>query len=237
MRRKGLTLMELLTVISILATLAALMYPVFLRVRSKIYAINCANQLRQIGLAIKMYVNDYGGDYYAIPPYWGKLYPHYITEKQLLVCPYFQSLAPEVVEELHEINMRLWKFPWTSYDAYYPRAMDDLARKYPDEFISFSEAYAQLGDEVEIGVCIVHRVGCPNNIGRSPKGRRFCAEYCTDPNVIFPDELKGVFPIPPGKLSDLSQPLILLKLSGRVVFDYGGTWMGPSPPPYMLPKQ
>ncbi len=228
MRRKGLTLMELLTVISILATLAALMYPVFLRVRSKIYAINCANQLRQIGLAIRMYINDYGGDYYAIPPYWGKLYPHYISDKQLLVCPYFQSLAPEVVEERNEIEIKRWKQPWTSYDTIYPKGMDYLARKYPDELIGFSEAYAQVGDQVVIGICIVHRVGCPNNIQQSPKGRRFCAEYCTDPNVYLPDEFKGISPIPPGKLSDLSQPLILLKLSGSVVFDHGGTWMGPS---------
>ena len=33
--RKGLTLMELLTVVSILATLAALLYPVYLKVRSE----------------------------------------------------------------------------------------------------------------------------------------------------------------------------------------------------------
>ena len=58
--RKGLTLMELLTVMSILATLAALLFPVYLKVRSRVYQTSCANQLRQIGIAIHMYANDYG---------------------------------------------------------------------------------------------------------------------------------------------------------------------------------
>jgi len=60
--RKGLTLMELLTVISILATLAALLYPVYLKVRARMDIHACAQQLSQIGVAIRMYAHDYEGD-------------------------------------------------------------------------------------------------------------------------------------------------------------------------------
>ena len=81
--RRGLTLMELLTVISILATLAALLYPVYLKVRSRMYEINCANQLRQIGLAIRMYVKDYAAEEtpYAMPVIPGTLYPYYLKDE------------------------------------------------------------------------------------------------------------------------------------------------------------
>ncbi len=231
MRRCGLTLMELLVVMSLLATLSAFLYPVFLRVRAKIYVTSCGDQLRQIGLALKMYIHDFSADNPYGIPYWDRLYPHYISDKRLLVCPYFRALAPDVVEELDEFLQKRRKRPYYSYRAYIPVGEDDIAKREPLA-VSFAERYAFFGDQVVIGVCDTHRIGCPKYgstlVGNSPKGRKFCAEYCTNPYTYFPDKYKGFFPLPPGKLSDLSQPFILLRLSGSVVFDYGGTWEEPS---------
>ncbi len=224
MRRAGLTLMELLVVISILATLAAFLFPVYLRFRSRIYTTSCANQLRQIGLALKIYAQDYGRDDPYVVSYLGKLYPRYVTTKELLVCPYFSHLAPDVVSELHEWKQTRYAQPWSSYDTVKPVGLDDLARKYPDEIISFAEVYAVLGDRVPIAWCPVHRIGCPSFLGPSLKGRQFCAQYCTNPYAILPPELKGVQPIPPGILSDLSQPWIVLRWDGSVYIKGGGGW-------------
>ena len=85
MKRVGLTLMELLTVISVLATLAALVYPVYLRVRTRTDIMVCADQLRQIGQALKIYAHDHGDDSpYGMPEYPGYLYPNYIGNSCLL---------------------------------------------------------------------------------------------------------------------------------------------------------
>jgi len=69
MRRNGMTLMELLTVISILATLSAFLFPVYTQVRKRIYVTQCATQMKQIGVALKMYLHDWGSDSpYDVPP-------------------------------------------------------------------------------------------------------------------------------------------------------------------------
>jgi len=244
MKRKGLTLMELLVVISILSTLAALLFPVYTQVRKRIYSTLCGNQLRQIGLAFKMYVHDWGGDDPYLVTYPEKLYPHYIKNESILVCPYFASMAPEVVDEMHAVERKRWGLPWSSYKILPPKHLDNIAREYPYEHISFREMYSVLGDNIPIAYCVVHRLGCPYDLAPSPAGRKFCRNNCIDPNVlpfldrfqspdtppdiprdILVDILAGaVCPLPPGPLSDLSQPWVVLRWNGSVSFDYGGGW-------------
>ncbi len=55
----GFTLIELLVVIAIIAILAAILFPVFARAREKARQAGCQSNLKQIGLALKMYMGDY----------------------------------------------------------------------------------------------------------------------------------------------------------------------------------
>jgi prepilin-type N-terminal cleavage/methylation domain-containing protein/prepilin-type processing-associated H-X9-DG protein len=57
--RKGFTLIELLVVIAIIAILAAILFPVFARAREKAKQTSCLNNVKQLGLALTMYVQDY----------------------------------------------------------------------------------------------------------------------------------------------------------------------------------
>ncbi|NDK17082.1 MAG: prepilin-type N-terminal cleavage/methylation domain-containing protein, partial [Armatimonadetes bacterium] len=55
----GFTLIELLIVIAIIAILAAMLFPVFARARETARKATCASNLRQIGMALELYVQDY----------------------------------------------------------------------------------------------------------------------------------------------------------------------------------
>lgn len=57
--RQGFTLIELLVVIAIIALLAAILFPVFARVRENARRTSCASNLKQIGLGILQYTQDY----------------------------------------------------------------------------------------------------------------------------------------------------------------------------------
>jgi len=61
MRRSGFTLIELLVVIAIIVVLAAILFPVFARVRGRAQLARCLNNLKQVATAVEMYENDYDG--------------------------------------------------------------------------------------------------------------------------------------------------------------------------------
>jgi prepilin-type N-terminal cleavage/methylation domain-containing protein/prepilin-type processing-associated H-X9-DG protein len=58
-RTNGFTLIELLVVIAIIAILAAILFPVFSRARENARRTSCISNMKQIGIAMNMYTQDY----------------------------------------------------------------------------------------------------------------------------------------------------------------------------------
>jgi prepilin-type N-terminal cleavage/methylation domain-containing protein/prepilin-type processing-associated H-X9-DG protein len=58
-RRAAFTLIELLVVIAIIAILAAILFPVFAQAREKARQAACLSNLKQVGLGLQMYSQDY----------------------------------------------------------------------------------------------------------------------------------------------------------------------------------
>jgi prepilin-type N-terminal cleavage/methylation domain-containing protein len=132
----GFTLVELLVVIAIIAVLAAILFPVFARAREKARATTCLSHLKQLGLAMAMYCQDYDGkfpwgvdpaDWYrpeiwSSYPAWQALIPTmrflqdvmdpYVRNAQVWYCP-----SDSGYTELEDMGISLSALP-TSYEAF-----------------------------------------------------------------------------------------------------------------------
>jgi prepilin-type N-terminal cleavage/methylation domain-containing protein/prepilin-type processing-associated H-X9-DG protein len=96
-RKKGFTLIELLVVIAIIAILASILFPVFARARENARRSSCMSNLKQMGLGIMQYTQDYDEQMPGVSrlnspaPRWYDQVQPYVKSTQLFTCPSNQS--------------------------------------------------------------------------------------------------------------------------------------------------
>jgi prepilin-type N-terminal cleavage/methylation domain-containing protein len=86
---RAFTLIELLVVITIIAILASLAYPVFTTVQERARVTQDLNNLRQIGTATQMYLNDNDGAFFLPSANWmTALNPKYLPSWKIFQSPF-----------------------------------------------------------------------------------------------------------------------------------------------------
>ena len=135
-RLRAFTLIELLVVIAIIAILAAILFPVFARARENARRASCSSNLKQIGLGVAQYTQDYdetysrswydcpgnGGNANPVCPRWNDVLQPYIKSTQIFNCP-SASNKPFISGNTFPITTRtrndLGSYAWNS--AYWDR--------------------------------------------------------------------------------------------------------------------
>ena len=92
-KRIGFTLIELLVVIAIIAILAAILFPVFAKVREKARQTACLSNVKQLTLGFMQYQQDFDemsppgiSHTYSLKGWAGQIYP-YVKSAGVFVCP------------------------------------------------------------------------------------------------------------------------------------------------------
>src|SRR5206468_5355377 len=90
----GFTLLELLIVIAVIAILATIAYPVYIGIEERAKATKDMNNLRQIGIATQLYMNDNDGALFSTTGSWMRqLNPKYVSAWGIFQSP-FDTRAP-----------------------------------------------------------------------------------------------------------------------------------------------
>ena len=127
MQRRGFTLIELLVVIAIIAILAAILFPVFQKVRENARRAACSSNEKQLALGITTYTQDYDE---SLPPVattpdgttiilWPDMINSFVNNKQLRLCP---------SDGLDKVNSYgLNEITFVDETDYYPQAVPTLS--------------------------------------------------------------------------------------------------------------
>jgi prepilin-type N-terminal cleavage/methylation domain-containing protein len=137
--RRGFTMVELLTVIAIIAILAGILFPVFATVRRNVHKATCTTNLHSIAQGLKMYKDDHGAYPEALFGFVAEgqevtfLFPQWVKTKEVFRCPLapVQLSSTQTVQGRHPIGFQgetFRKYPnraypaWDSYDGQFEPA-------------------------------------------------------------------------------------------------------------------
>ena len=133
--RRGFTLIELLVVIAIIAILAAILFPVFSRVKARAESASCLSNMKQLATALLMYAHDWDQctepDFYGANSHWRPMFDPYLQNTQVYFCP-SETIT---IDPWNDYNLGYGCTNWRG--NYRGKSIDSFP--YPTHFITFLE--------------------------------------------------------------------------------------------------